>query len=195
MRSSSQFALVLSYGGARASASAMGQQGCISSFRESARRIADREQAELDEVVSTSACSKLSSCPVFVGSGHGTDAPILVHDTVPSRLLEGGSDSEFRLGLDRLGEPLAMIVEPGRWNIQNRHLHAAGDVHSNCVGDDRVSVASTPPTGSPYPTLASGISAPPSKTGKFTANSICRKARASMSLSQSCQSAGGLSAR
>ncbi len=57
------------------------------------------------------------------------------------------------------------------------------------------SVASTPPMGRPYPTCASGISAPATATGSAHALAICWTADASKSSPHCRQGASSLRAR
>ncbi len=54
------------------------------------------------------------------------------------RLLEVRADAEPRLRLDGLGEALGLPVEHGEGQVQHRHLHAAGDIDADGVGDDGV---------------------------------------------------------
>ncbi len=96
------------------------------------------ENSELDKMVSASARAELRPRAIFVLFRDRADRPIRVQHFMRAALLEIRADAETRLRLDGAREAILFVFQIAQRNIQHRHLHAAGDVHADGVGNHRV---------------------------------------------------------
>ena len=89
-------------------------------------------------MVSASAGPELSPSAVLVLHGDRTHAPILVQHIVDASGFESRPHAELRLGLDRLSKTLTPLLKPLNGEVEDRHLHPAGDIHADRIGNHRV---------------------------------------------------------
>jgi hypothetical protein len=97
-----------------------------------------REQAKLHEMISAPARAELRPGAVLVLFRDRADRPIRVQHVVRAAFLEIRANAKARLRFDGAREPVLLLFQVAHRNVQHRHLHAAGDVHADGVGNHRV---------------------------------------------------------
>ena len=96
--------------------------------------------------------------------------------------LESSADAERSRFFNHISQAAFLAPDRGHGKIQHRHLHSAGDVHSDRIGD--YGIAGSQHTANRQAISHVGIrhQAPAMETGRLQAFSICRIDSASMSL-------------
>ena len=89
-------------------------------------------------MISTPARAQLRPRAILVLFRHRAERPIRVHHVMLTALLEVRAHAEARLRLNRPREPVLTALQVMHREVQHRHLHAAGDVHPDGIGDHRV---------------------------------------------------------
>ena len=89
-------------------------------------------------MVSAPARAKLRPCSILQRCRDRRHLPVLVHDVVLAPRLERGAHAEPCFTLERFGEPRLVDRERTDGQIENGHLHPAGDIHADGVRNDRV---------------------------------------------------------
>ena len=133
-----ELAVVTGDGGAGATATTVAQKRQVGAGFEGEIVFRKLEAAEFDEVVAAATGAELAPRLVFQTSGQRRDRPVLVHHLVLTTFLEGRSDAEAGLALDRLDQFSGITIEGVHRQVQHGHLHATSDVDTDRVGDDRV---------------------------------------------------------
>ena len=98
----------------------------------------EREETELNEVISRAGRTKLPPRLVAVLARDAADGPVLIHDGVFLWLLVDGADTETSSVLNRLPEPSDVLGELTRRQIEDRQLHATGNIDADGIRHDGV---------------------------------------------------------
>ena len=124
----------------RPPAAAMAKQRHIAAWfqAQSRRMLAHRQHAELDEVVPRPRRSQLLAGLVFVLARHAGDGPVGVEDGVVVRPLVRAPHAEPRPLLQCLLEGERLLGERVDIGIEDRELHATGDIDPDRIRNDRV---------------------------------------------------------
>ena len=133
-----QAAEVRGHGVAGSTAPRVAEQSQVPPLRQTGRRIEHREHAELHEVVAASARAELCPRAVLQPGRHLRRAPVVVHHRVLATTLEAGANPKPGFSLQRSRQFRLPGNEVVDRPIDDRHLHAARDVHAHRVGDHGV---------------------------------------------------------
>ena len=96
------------------------------------------EEAELHEMVAAAAGAELRPGAVLVLFGDRAYLPIRIHHLVVAAVLESGAHAKAGFRFNRAGQAFRMPLQLTDGDIQHRHLHAAGDIHADCVWNNGV---------------------------------------------------------
>src|SRR5947207_5807626 len=108
---------MVAHGGASAAAATVAEQCHIRARLKIVNLPVSREEAELDEVISTATRAKLRPCPVLVLLSDGTDRPIGIQHLVLAAISKRRAHAEARLGLDRARQAVLVPFQIAHRNI------------------------------------------------------------------------------
>ena len=125
-------------GGARAATPTVTEQRDVFPRLQAEFAIRHGEAVELDEVVAAAAGAKLTPGTVLVLARDGAHGPVGIQHAVLAAVAEPGPNPKAGFVFDGAGEPVLPTFQIAQRQVQHRHLHATGDVHTDGVGDDGI---------------------------------------------------------